>query len=294
MKFAIRDDDVSFWTNPFDLETIYKKVWDSGFKVSFGVIPFAVESFHLGDINKFFQTEISKPIGENKELIDFLRDRIKEKKVSIMLHGYSHQYKVSKGKNNVLFLATKENLEILRNETNSLYWYGEYTWKSYEQLKKETKEGKIYLEDILHTKIKVFVPPSNDISIDGIKAVVENKLNISGQIYLERFNRPINFWSIRNWLIKFWWKLIYGNIYPYVMNYKTHRELCTYGLVPGVSLEQLKEQFKFCLKFKAPFVLATHYWELLKNRNLIDIYNNFLKFISGQKIDKCFVEDCYD
>ena len=39
IAFAIRDDDLSFFTVPMMLETIYQKAWDMDFKVSFATVP---------------------------------------------------------------------------------------------------------------------------------------------------------------------------------------------------------------------------------------------------------------
>ncbi|MCM8832183.1 MAG: DUF2334 domain-containing protein [Candidatus Omnitrophica bacterium] len=279
MKFAIRDDDTNFFTKPEELEKIYKEIWAKNIPVSLSVIPFAVKSYNSGDWDNFYQDTIQNGIGNNKELVYFLIEKLKEKKISIMLHGFSHQYKVSENKTSMPILATKENLEKLKKNriAKKLYWYGEYTWKPYEQLKKETKEGKEYLEDLFHTKITVFVPPSNDISKHGVKAISECGLNISGTMYLSRFNRPINYYSVKNWLLKLWWRIRYNKVYPYVMDYGSHKELCAYGLVPGVSFEQLKEQFEFCFVKNAPFVLAVHYWELNSDYTLF--FKNFIFFV---------------
>jgi len=296
MKFAIRDDDVSFSTSPKDLENLYKELWGENIPVSFAVIPYAVRSYYSGDWEKFYQSEYENPIEKNKELVQFLREKIKENKASIMLHGFSHQYKVAMDKKDEPVLATQENLNTLRNYKKGieLCWYGEYNWKNYEQLKKETKVGKEYLEDLFQTKVTVFVPPSNDISKEGVKAVSECGLNISGAMLLSKFNRSLSKYSIENWVLKFWWRLKYDRGYPYVMNFGNHKELCGYGLVPGISYEELKEQFEFCKKVDAPFVLATHYWEVLENNDLKKIYYQLLEFVQKHKVKNVFVDECYD
>jgi len=296
MKFAIRDDDVNFFTNPTELEYIYKELWQQNICVSFSVIPFAVKSYYCGDRERFYQDEKQNPVGENKELVEFLREKIKEKKVSIMLHGFSHQYKVAVDKKSEPVLATQDNLINFRKNKlgKNLCWYGEYSWKPYEQMKKETKIGKEYLEDLFQIKITVFVPPSNDISKEGVKAVAECGLNISGTIMLSKFNRPVNIYSIRNWFLRIWWRLNYNKIYPYVMNYGRHKELCAYGLVPNVTFENLKQQFNFCRKINAPFVLSIHYWEIIEKTYLKDIFCQFVKFVQNSGNNICFVEECYD
>ena len=292
IKFAIRDDDISFWTKPEELESVYKEIWAKNIPVSVSVIPFAVRSLNCGDWDNFYQEEVQKGIGENKELLEFLKDKMKENKISIMLHGFSHQYKVAENRKAKPVLATKDNLDRLRKNKKGteLIWFGEYSWKSYEQLKRETKEGKEYLEDLFHTKIKVFVPPSNDISKDGVKAVSECGLDISGTMYLRKFNRPVNYLSVKNWFLKFWWRIRYNKVYPYVMDYGTHKELVAYGLIPQINFDWLNTQFKFCEELEAPFVLATHYWELLLNQ---EMHHNFKSFINSIKNRVCYskIED---
>lgn len=293
MKFAIRDDDVSFWTKPEELESVYKDIWAKGIPVSFAVIPFAVKSLNCGDWDNFYQEENQMGIGKNKDLVEFLKNKLRENKISIILHGYSHQYKVGRNKSDKLVLATKENLDRLRKDKNgkNLFWVGEYSWKNYEQLKKETKEGKEYLEDLFHTKITVFVPPSNDISKDGVKAVAECKLNISGTMFLNKYNRLISYYSLKNWCLKFLWRLLYNKVYPYVMDYKTHKELCAYSLVPGIALDDLIDNLKFCLNKNAPFVLATHYWEVNKDNSLKDAFYQFINALKFYRVNYSLVDD---
>jgi hypothetical protein len=37
MKFAISDDDISFFTKPMELESLYKDLWEKNIPVSFAV-----------------------------------------------------------------------------------------------------------------------------------------------------------------------------------------------------------------------------------------------------------------
>lgn len=283
MKFAIRDDDISYWTKPEEIEAIYKNLWQKGIKVSFSVIPFAVQSFNMGSLNNFYQDDKPMPLHENKELVDYLMEKLKVKQISIMLHGYTHEYRIKYG--NKLLLPTKENLELIKKNIKKFKRIGEYSWKTYDKMFKETKIGKEYLEDIFHTKVAVFVPPSNDISADGVKAVVSNGLNISGIIVLRRFNRKFNYYSLRNWVKKAVYKIFNGYEYPFVMDYKTHKELLAYGLVPGVSIDRLIKQYKFCKKQSAPFVLSVHYWELLKHHFLLEVFYKFMNFLDKNNIE---------
>ncbi|MEM7818245.1 MAG: DUF2334 domain-containing protein [Candidatus Aenigmatarchaeota archaeon] len=291
MKFAIRDDDISYWTKPEEIEAIYKGLWQKGIKVSFSVIPFAVQSFNMGDFNNFYQDDKPMPLHENKELIDYLKEKLNLGKISIMLHGYTHEYRIKY--RNKLLLPTKENLELIKKNTKKINWVGEYAWKTYDEMFKETKIGKEYLEDIFHTKVSVFVPPSNDISANGVKAVVDNGLNISGIIMLRRFNRKFNYYSLRNWIKKAVYKIFNGYEYPFVMDYKTHKELLAYGLVPGVSIDRLIKQYKFCKKQSAPFVLSVHYWELLNCYQLLNIFEHFIQYIYKKGVSPVILDNIF-
>lgn len=269
MLFAIRDDDTSFWTDPHELERVYREVWEKGIPVSLAVIPFSVPSYGRGSWDTFYQGENQRAIGENALLVDFLKEKVKEGKISIMLHGYSHQYKVANKWRAMPLLATKDHLDILRKNIRGkdLVWYGEYHWKSFTQMKYETKTGKEYLEDIFHTRINIFVPPSNDISAEGSKAVSECGMHMSGTIQISRFNRPLTLHSVRNWVIRVWWRLMHRKVYPFVLNYGKNKELCAYGYVPSVPFEALMSQMEYCAREKAPFVLATHHWEIAADQD---------------------------
>ena len=295
MRIAIRDDDISYWTNASELNELYDEVFNKGIKISFAVIPFSVKSYNLGDWNRFYQDEELKPIHENKELIYYLREKILSKNISIMLHGFSHQYKVAITKKGNKFLATGDNLKKLRNtDGKNLLWFGEYSWKKYEDMQKETRMSKEYIEDLFHTKISVFVPPSNDISKSGVKAVSEAGLNLSGTIHLKKYNRPKNIYSFKNWFNRAFWKIYYKKQYPYLMNYKTHKELVAYGLVPGVEIEELKKQLEFCYRKKSDFVLATHNWEVKKNIKLNKIFYDFIKYSQDNSFDFLRIDDLYE
>ncbi|MCK9555478.1 DUF2334 domain-containing protein [bacterium] len=281
MNFAIRDDDISYWTDPSELESVYSEIFGKKVVVSFSVIPFAVKSFFPGERKKFYQDETERPVGENRELVEYLNRRIAEGKASITLHGYSHLKKIAVPGEHGYFSLTKDNIEqhakhLPRGKLISL---SEYRWKSYEQLKEETAKGKKHLEDTFSRKINVFVPPGNDISREGAKAVSECGLNLSGTMRIVKFNRKIDFYNLKNWTLKLFWRLAYNRVYPYVMDYGSHRELCAYGLISGKTIDELKDEFLFCFKKNAPFVLAVHHWELLKNPPLLEVFKQFLEFV---------------
>jgi len=273
MKYlVIRDDDLSYWSRVEEIDLIYKPLFEKGIKVSFAVIPKAVRMYNAGDFDLMYQDEYSATfIGENVEIVKYIKNRIKEGLVEIMLHGYNHLYSLKVG--DMIYRASKENIEYLKQNGEKFEFIGEYIG-DYETLFEKTKKGKEYLEDLFEVKVKNFVPPSNQIDKEGVRAVYENNLNISG-IMEKKFNREINFRSVAAYLKMARFKMKYPNLtYPYIIDYKTHKELAGYAFTPSTDWERYENQFLFCKEHNLPFQIATHYWEL--KDELLDRYYDFI------------------
>ncbi len=284
----IRDDDLSFFTTVDEIEEIYAPFFKKGVKVSFATIPFSVKMYHAGDFNNFYQELKENPIDKNSSLIEYIKDKIKLDHVEIMLHGYNHLYafKTKKGK---IYPATKKNLEPFRKSGKKITFLGEYNYQDFTTLFKKTKDAKEYLEDIFCTKIKNFVPPSNQIDKNGIKAISKNSLNLSGMIN-RSYNREINLIGLYSYLKRVVFKLKNKNLtYPYIMDYKDHKELCAYALTPSTNLKRYYDQLKFCKEKEIAFSLATHYWEL--KGDLRDRFYEIIEYALENKFESRFLKE---
>jgi hypothetical protein len=233
MKFAIRDDDVSFFTKPEDLEKVYDKIWEKC-PISFAVIPFIKGMVSPMIPEKFWYEKKYFPIGDNSDLVSYLKEKVKEKKISIMLHGYSHEDRTS-------------GYEFENNNFEDLY--------------EKIKKGKEYLENLFETEINVFVPPHNTISKEGIKAVIRAKLNLAviPSFYFNK--RPWNLNTLKVFLERRMFKIRHKVEPPFVLDFVDHKEVRCFPLTPLVSFEFLKENFDIAYRFDGIFCLATHYWE---------------------------------
>ena len=259
-SFIIRDDDLSYWTRVKEIEKVYEPLFEKKIKVCFATIPFSVKMYNAGDFNTFYQDLEEKAIGNNKEIVEYIKEKIKDELVEIMLHGYNHLYSFEC--NGKIKFATKENLSPCREQNQKIRFLGEYNYQDYENLNKKTKLGKEYLEDIFKIRIKNFVPPSNQINKNGIKAIINNKLNLSGLIG-KKYNRELTFKGLLTWMDRVLWKIRYKNItYPKIADYGKHKELTGYALTPSTDWEKYYKQLDFCIKNNYPFQIATHYWEL--------------------------------
>jgi hypothetical protein len=52
-----------------------------------------------------------------------------------------------------------------------------------------------------------------------------------------------------------------GFLYPYVLDYGSHKEIRCHGLTPKTHFGDLLRKLRFCYERHGVFVLASHYWE---------------------------------
>ena len=267
-SFAIRDDDTSFFTHPGELDAVYGRYWGK-IPISLATVPFSGPEHRGRSFNLTYSGDSEMPLGENKVLTDWLIEKVKSGQVEIMLHGYNHRYRHIGGQ-----------------------WVGEYGWKPPEQLAEETVRGKAYLETLLTTTIKVFVPPSNTLGKAGTIAIRKANLNLSG-IMGKGGDRPFT-WDYMPAYAKRWaWRLKYGDAFPFPLCYGGHTELRAYSLTPGGDPDGLMRSLEHCARNHAPFVLATHYWEF---NECPDMHKTLARLITlaGQfkmkflPVSKCF------
>ena len=249
MKYFLRDDDTSFFTKVKELDDVYNDILEFG-PVGLAVIPYAVKTINQGIIGKQFQYEGKEYfIGKNRELVDYLREKISEGKFYIMLHGYNHFYEYS--------------------SDNKKYPFGipefVYTTNQFDKIKK----GKDDLESLFNTEIKWFIPPSNAITTKTIDAC--DKLGLNLPLLCNLKDRFINtlFQNPHNFLINRL-NIISDNNYP--LQFKNHLEIkCTsYTSVSDFSSKYVSR--------KKNMIIATHYWELLKFPIIKEMIIKDLKF----------------
>lgn len=247
--FAIRDDDTSAFTKPEDLENVYAAYWGR-VPISLAVVPYSVPTHRGRSISELHVSNQPHPLEENDELVRWLRFRLASNHIEVMLHGYSHEYRQIKDR-----------------------WIGEYGWKPAAQLMQETRKGKQYLETLLDCKIKVFVPPSNTISAGGICALREAGLKLSG-IMGRWGDRSLSLNYFRAWQKRWIYRIYHGVCYPFVLRYDGHAELVAHALTPRVEIRDYLEKVQFAHSHQAPFVLATHYWEIQSHPPLHDMLDS--------------------
>lgn len=263
---AIRDDDMCAFTQWEEIVEVYRSIWHLA-RISFSIIPFAgAEPPFKG------QPELAefRPLSANAELVLNLRKNLQEGRIGVSLHGYSHVYRYHNSR-----------------------WYPEFVWKPAAQLYEETQHGKTYLEGLLGKRIEVFVPPSNRISKDGIFAVESSRLNLSAVMGWWG-DRPMTRSYLRAYVHRWMYRVVTGFPYPYPLRVGNHLELCYYTLTPTASYERLRKALRLCNQLSAPFVIAVHYWELLKHVDVREALFDLVHQAISMGYETALLSECFN
>jgi hypothetical protein len=233
LRFAIRDDDTSYFTRPEQILRPYQGLWNT-VPISLSVVPFHGRT-RTGAIPPAYWEPGSElyPVADNGEIVAFLREQCPAGRVAIALHGFSH-------------VDENDGFEF---ETGP-------------DLERKAREGHAYLERLLGTRVHVFVPPHNALSARGYRAVVAAGLDITPIVRFGRGARPVSLGDLVP-LARVVSAGLRGNgFYPHVLDFGDHREVACRSLTPSVTLQQRLLDLEFCHRQGGVFVLATHYWEL--------------------------------
>lgn len=230
MKFLIRDDDTCGFTRISDLEGCYSPIWNE-VPINLSVTPFRIPGDFSSVPRQYRGKREPIALEENGELVDFLKDGYKKGRFDFALHGYHH--------------IKKEQIP-------------EYAFNV--DLTAQTHEGKLYLENLLECQISTFVPPFNGIGKEGLRALIDNNLNLVGVPSLVRFSkRPFYPLAFLYQIKKHYYIKKFGIPFPYILSFGNHKEIAYCSLTPSQDLDKIIFYFEQCIKANGVFVLAVHY-----------------------------------
>lgn len=263
MKFAIRDDDVSYYTTVEEIKSAYDGLKD--IPISFSIIPFA--SYLHGD-NKPFGNHMEKEgyakVADNLELVQFISNN--KMKYEVLLHGIHHEYKKVNGE-----------------------WIPEMLYLSKEEVEQKLPDARKYLEDAFGVKVDVFVAPSNLMRRD-----IFNIIDKLGMNTMANLTKRLDHRITPRFMVYYFKRNIYKlfNIKKEIglQKYKNHSEIAVHGLCKE---EEMWDMYLRCKRAEQPFILYTHYWELNRDH---DMKLRLLKFVDKMLRDgakPCFVSECF-
>lgn len=231
LHFCIRDDDTNFFTSPDALEQAYGQITKHG-PVSLAVIPWCRAGSNKAVPEELRHTWSVHPLHENGPLVEYLRDGVSAGRFEIMLHGYHHDEP-----------------------------HGQPEFTAGDDLERRVVDGRRYLEEVLGTTIRVFVPPHNAICRLGLRAVASAGLHLAGAAGV-RGGWPLL--SPETW--RLWWRLKQwktrgGAGVPWVLDLGDHREIPGNPVTPLTPLAASEMAMNCAFDKGGVFCAATHYWE---------------------------------
>lgn len=253
MKVAIRDDDTCYFTAPESLERVYCDVWDR-VPICLATVPHAIGYERAGIPREHWHDGEAFALERNTGLMAALKDLLDKRRVTIALHGYTHQ----DYPNGFEFQAAPDP-------------------------ERRVADGLQYLKQTLRTPISIFVPPHNALSKRGLAAVAAAGLNILGSFLsfrpsMRRWDAktPGNWWRVRQFRAATGRSKADRLVYPHVLRYADHGEFGCHSLVPGTTLADLTRGFDEARAQGGDFCLATHYWEV--DAAMKDVMRRFLDY----------------
>ena len=142
LRFCIRDDDTNFFTTPEELERAYGRITAGG-PVSLAVVPFCRAGTSKAVPERLRGRLSVHPLHENAELVEYLARK-------------SSRPVASKSCSTATTTTNRTGDPSLPTATTSTA---------------ECADGRDYLEELLRTRVRVFVPPHNAIGRQGLQAV---------------------------------------------------------------------------------------------------------------------------
>lgn len=261
MNVVIRDDDLCYWSKWKDFEFIYSQL---GVPVSVSLVLNGANmhgnSMPYGNFDKFE----TKKINDNHELCDYLRKQIKNKKIEILMHGFTHEFKT------------------IKNER-----VPEMLWRDNNFIRENLPIYKLELESLFNCKINFFISPADKCKKSFYKELKKNKLNTCGLISSIN-SRPFSFCTLKNFLIRNINRIKYKYPYTGIMKYNGFFEIMTYQ---NLNFDYLVKTYNFLKSKNYDMVVEVHYWDLLKNPSKILILDKFISYCRNNGAHFCLISD---
>lgn len=280
MKFILRDDDINYHYNRAQLSKWYEGITD------ICPISICIPAFVKGDFFRWCKVFESReayeesdwlndnkmfPIGDNLELVDYLKSLIKDGKASISMHGIYHR---------------NEEMDIPQVENNFIRGAEFYTNNDYT---KEVEEAKKYLENLFSININSFTPPQNMINDNGFRALRNNRLSVCADLIRSprRFRTCMSYYGIIGYISILYYRFFKGRHYPYMITNGNINFIGHQRLQPCIKENEIIDSFEYCHKKNGIFVLSTHSYafdqkmddsELSMKQQLMRILNYSTKY----------------
>jgi len=271
VAFIIRDDDVSYFTQPWMLDELYSEAWKLGYKVSLAVTP-KVKATSRPHVPKSFRgTNRLFSINENRELVSYLLKQVAEGHVDLLQHGYTH---------------ARENGRP------------EFAVNDLRLIDERLKIGNRLLRETFKQDVAVFVAPHEGVSRATWKSLSWNDMCLCRKFTLGRFLMTAPFSGVNFCKLV---KVAIRNPNPFKPIPNSVVDLADLLVIQWdaffwsqsrrntkTQLEYAKELFLKRLKGREVFVLLNHHWDYFHDaesgsmkQDMFTCFKDFLNFVSS-------------
>jgi len=246
LAFTIRDDDISYFTTPQQIDQIYKEAWRNGFKITLATIPKHKATQDRSVPRQFRGGLQSHDLRDNMDLIKYLENALQSGLIDIVQHGFTHED-----------ISGKPEFYI--NDSS--------------ELRMRLEEGRRILEDSFKKEVKVFSAPHGMISKEAWKILREEGFTICRTygLYTLLKNTPITMSNLEA-LIKI------GLRHPHILKRPMPTGIVKFlGMIELQSswihasdlpydLNVFKATFNKALEHGGLFNVITHHWDYDESR----------------------------
>lgn len=265
MKFAIRDDDTSYFTDVTELKKAFSEIKD--IPISLSVIPEA--KCNHGDVYPYgngpFDSEYGK-LGDNVALVSYLKENMIAGNFEILMHGIHHEY----------FQIGSE-------------WVPETLLFDYDEAVNFISLNRRYLSELFETNIDIFVAPSNSFNKDVYKAL--DHLGMDTMCKLSKYvDHYYSCYFLYHYLRRNYYCAI-GKFDNYgVKKYRNHKEVDMY---PFESFDKSWKTYELCKQRNIPYIFYTHYWEINNSKSMKEELTQLVSKMVNDGAKPSFVSECF-
>jgi hypothetical protein len=308
MAFAVRDDDLSFFSSIEKIEAVYSRAWDMGFRVSFAVIPLHRATNNLNVPCKLRNNGEYYAIQRNKELVGYIRSRISEGKADVVQHGFCHTENLNLP---VLKLDLENCVPSAYNERKTIpAQFSEFCGLTEEECLEKVEKGRGVLEQTFGKRVKVFVSPQEYLSKNLWKCLKKEGLGYCSGANVHSI--PIGDMNLPAVVLHMLRRLLGKPVQPTgICNMSdlphlipTYRHYWNKYLDDKLSnhwFNQFKEAFTERLRKKGFFILTTHYWEYfydwedkVTRANQLRYLNRIFDHVNEYNVWKCTLTELFE
>jgi len=289
--FLLRDDDLSFFTEPHTLKTLWSDAWKNGFVVSFSVLPRIACNIESGrHTARLSKTTLMVPpnvrgsdskmtLTENPRIVRYLLDLMKDGKANLILHGYTHERIDNKPE---FAIANRSELENRLEEAQKIF------------------------QAAFGRRAAVFVPPWDTISREAWEILSRRHMGICRRFpqfwneYLQSFFKgymPLPYRTYFSTIFP-WYGKNHASFHGDSYDFRLNGYFTSFLLDPYEYLERAKSVFKTQYKAGHVSFWGNHHWEFFYDweekvtyKDHRDCLDSFLKYVHGHNVWKCGVED---